>query len=357
MRHHIKNNGRQYQQVSARAFTLVEVLVALGIFMLLLVIILVPLNMGMTMLHLGSAKTEIQSSTQRVIDTMRGDLSKAIYVYPNDIVPTVTGTSVTAKAPYGGMAPYYKTDPCSATAADRVSNLSRIDMLLPETNDGNILSPVVPTYYIVSYYARRRDVNSSYQSIDNPDVLYRAQIPFRGDAADPTSLIDDNGAAVAPSAGNTMYPASDTLNANIYNSRYSNISSTSCGSNSATLNRSAAWLQQSSDGEPNLLPLTNQNSDPTPAPVFTLYGSHVSLMPTDIGMVTGATYKETYPGFVTPKSTFICADTNKDGIIDQVTLNVLLEKVDDMGAQPRGQDLTLPQVVNLPNVRSITNVK
>jgi hypothetical protein len=74
-------------------------------------------------------------------------------------------------------------------------------------------------------------------------------------------------------------------------------------------------------------------------------------------MVTGLSYKQSTTGYVPPKSTFICADTNKDGIIDQVKLSVMLQKVDDMGAEPRGQELNLPQVVDLPNVRSLVNIR
>ncbi|MEO6908571.1 MAG: hypothetical protein ABI210_11840, partial [Abditibacteriaceae bacterium] len=80
-----------------------------------------------------------------------------------------------------------------------------------------------------------------------------------------------------------------------------------------------------------------------------------------MGMVTGLSYKKSEIGYPLPpygpKSTFICADTNKDGVIDQVTLNVLLQEVDAAGAEPTGQDITMPQVVNLPNVRSIANVR
>jgi len=386
MRHHITNSLRQGNKVSRRAFTLVEVLVALAIFMLLLAIILVPLNMGFTMLHLGKANADVQSSTQRVIDRMRGDLTKAIYVYPNDVVPTVTGIPTNPKLPYGNPAdisptvlsvpvnPYFDGDPCTVITETsppqgRVSNLSRIDMLLPETNNGSILTPVLPTYYIVTYYARRRDVMKPYQPIDNPIVLYRAQIPFRGaqSPANPEYLISDAGAAVTPATSGDQYPAGDSLNANIYSSRYTNL--TACG---AADNRSAEWLTQSPDGEPNLEPLTTPpaslnytwpikacTSDIT---ACTLYGSHVSLLPTSVGLATGVDYRgyennTLVTAYTAPKSTFICADTNKDGIIDQVTLSVLLQDVDQSGAEPSGQRITLPQVVNLPNVRSIANVR
>ncbi|MEO6908387.1 MAG: prepilin-type N-terminal cleavage/methylation domain-containing protein, partial [Abditibacteriaceae bacterium] len=347
MQHQNYKNESQRRPDSRRGFTLVEVLVALAIFVLLLVIILVPLNMGFTMLHLGKTKVDVQTTTQRVIDRMRGDLTKAIYVYPNDVVPTVTGIPTSPKLPYGDPAliaagatsvpvnPYFDADPCTALSETtppqgRVSNLSRIDMLLPETNNGNILSPVIPSYYIVTYYARRRDVTQGYQSIDNPIVLYRAQIPFRGstvpapplpNSSHPDYLIKNDGTPVQPQTTGEVYLSSDTLNANIYDSRYANLGA--CGSNSTSVNRSAAWLQQSADGEPNLEPLTNENGAATPATPFTLYGSHIAVIPVSMGMVTGLSYKKSEIGYPLPpygpKSTFICADTNKDGVIDQVT--------------------------------------
>jgi hypothetical protein len=272
---------------------------------------------------------------------------------------------ITLSNPTVPVNPYFDGDPCSA-ATNRISNLSRIDMILPETNNGNILTPVLPTYYIVTYYARRRDVTKAYQPIDNPIVLYRAQIPFRGAPApsNPAYLISDAGAAVAPATSGDQYPASDSLNANIYNSRYTNLTSpTACGTGSPA-SISANWLTQSTDGEPDLEPLTNENFNSSPAAAFTLFGSHISLLSTGVGMVTDFDYRgydsNNQPitkSFYSPKSTFTCADTNNDGLIDQVTLSVLLQKVDQSGAEPNGQRITLPQVVNLPNVRSIANVQ
>lgn len=367
MRHHIIKNQDRDKFVSRRAFTLIEILVALAIFMLLLAIILVPLNMGMTMLHLGRAQIDIQSASQNTINQMRNDLSHAIYVYPNDMLPSVTGTMDLPKAPYrvAGMtgvsvAPYFNTDPCDILN-NRASNLSRIDLLLPETDNGSILTPVLPTFYLVTYYARRLDPSKDYQSIDNPIVLYRAQIPFRNqnDTRDMFSMVSSSGTDL-PTAGEDVYPptiATDPtqsinqeFNANIYSTRYTNLSA--CGTNAASINRSAAWLQQSPAGEPNLLPLTNPGGN-----ISTLYGSHTTVLPSGIGMATGLSYKASSPDYVLPKSTFICADTNKDGIIDQVTISLALEKVDDMGSEPGGQQMGTPQIVDLPNVRQLKNVK
>jgi len=376
MRHHIKNNLRQCKKVSRGAFTLVEILVALAIFVLLLAIILVPLNMGMTMLHLGRAQADIQAASQNTVNQMRGDLSRAIYVYPNDVVPSVTGIPTSPKLPYGDpslivnpgdivpVAPYFKTDPCTATFDDRVANLSRIDMLLPETDNGNILTPVLPTFYLVTYYARRLNPAKEYQSIDNPIVLYRAQIPFRNenDTRNLFSMVSSTGADIsAPSPQNEIYPptvindSSQSFNANIYSTRY--VDPSACGGNTAAINRSAAWLMQSAAGEPNLAPDATAPVTNPGGRISTLYGSHTTVLPSGIGMATGLSYKDTRPDYVPPKSTFICADTNKDGIIDQVTVSLVLEKVDDMGAQPKGQQLGLPQVIDLPNVRQLKDVK
>jgi prepilin-type N-terminal cleavage/methylation domain-containing protein len=352
MRYLITINRDKQNRISRRAFTLIEILVALAIFSLLLVIILVPLNMGFTMLHLGKAQADVQGTAQQVINRMRGDLTRAIYVYPNDILPSVTNSP----SPYAGKAPYLRQELCSATSTDYVSNLSRIDMLLPQTtDDGNILTPIIPTYYIVTYYSRRWDVNKDYNAIDNPIVLYRAQIPFRGapSPSDSAALINSSGNAVTPTG--PPYSSGNAFNANIYNERYTN--KTACGSNAAAINRSADWLVESADGEPNLVPLTNENDAANPADVFQLYGSHVAMLPVDTGMVTNYDYKQTVPNYVPPKSTFICSDVNSDGVIDQVKLSVSLQKVDDMGAQPRGQEITLSQVVDLPNVSSLSDIQ
>lgn len=373
MRHHIIKNQDRNDFVSRRAFTLIEILVALAIFVLLLAIILVPLNMGMTMLHLGRAQVDIQMASQNTVNQMRGDLSRAIYVYPNDVLPSVTGIPTNPKLPYGNpaditatvlsvpVAPYFEGDPCDASTV-RDNNLSRIDMLLPETDNGNILTPVLPTFYVVTYYARRLNVNQAYNSIDNPVVLYRAQIPFRNEnnTRNLFTMVSSTGADL-PVGGVDTYPpsiisdSSQEFNANIYSTRYTNLSA--CGTNATALNRSAAWLVQSPAGEPNLapdaaVPVTNPGGD-----ISTLYGSHTAVLPYGVGMATGVSYKANSPDYVSPKSTFICADTNKDGIIDRVTVSLVLEKVDDMGAQPRGQQLGLPQVIDLPNVRQLTDVK
>jgi|GEM_PF-2269842 len=371
-----KAGGRQ-RKVSRRAFTLIEIMVALAIFMLLLVIILVPLNMGMNLLHLGKAKADVQSASQQVIDQMRGDLTRAIYVYPNASIYSVTGNENAPKYPYGDISqidevanppgttntnpvpvePYFKGDPCAGgfdPETDRVENLARIDMLMPAMDNGSILKPIVPGTYLVTYYARRRDVDKAYHPIDNPILLFRAQVPFRGDPTNPDLPIGADGAALATAAITTA----NTVNANVYNSRYANLAA--CGTGSS---RSVAWLTEDENtGEPNLEPLTDEDGAATPATAFNLYGSHVSVVPRNMGLVTGVNYKG-YAGttmvttFTPPKSTFVCADTNGDGIVDQVSIDLRLETLDSAGAEPKGQNIGMKQVVDLPNVRAITGIR
>ena len=183
MQHQRHNlNKCRYMSPGRKGFTLVEILVALAIFMLLLTIIIVPLNLAVNLLHVGTMEVNLRSSSQNIVDRVQRDLIHAVYVFPNTVLPTVTGTSDNPISPYNGdstlippvpVAPYFDGDPCNN---NRVSNLARIDLLLPVTsNHDGIFAPVIPLYYVVTYYARRLDVNKQYQPIDNPIVLFRSQ--------------------------------------------------------------------------------------------------------------------------------------------------------------------------------------
>lgn len=367
MRHQITINKGQQKLTSRHGFTLIEVLVALAIFSLLLVIILVPLNMGFTMLHLGKAQSDVQSATQEVVDRMRSDLTKAVYVFPNAKMPSVTNKSPYCASGAGSCAagtgtyfgPYLQmsgVDTITSASPDAgatagackssggVANLSRIDMILAQTNGNSLITPVQPSYYLVSYYARRRDVTKPYQPIDNPIVLYRAQIPYYSpDATNPGYLATD-GTVVA--AGN------NDVNADTSNNRYGN----NCS------DQGSWWLAESKYGEPNLQPLTDENGAANPAAAFIEYGSHVSMLPTDLGMATGVDYRgynaqnQSVSTYTPPKSTFVCADTNNDGVIDEVRLTVLLQNATPSSSGSNGPQINLPQVVDLPNVRSMANI-
>jgi len=141
------------------AFTLVEILVALGVMMLLLVIVLVPVNLGLNLFHIGKARAEISQANQLVLNQLSRELRQAVYVYPNEAMPGV------ANAP-------------------SVANTSRIDFILPALdNKGAVLTPTRASNYLVTYYARRlkqKDEDGAevpYDVFSNPIVLWRAQYP------------------------------------------------------------------------------------------------------------------------------------------------------------------------------------
>jgi hypothetical protein len=297
--------------------------------MLLMVIILVPINLAINMLHVGKMEVNVRGATQEVIDRMRDDLKRAIYVFPND---------TDSHPPYNGYPPYFTGDPCNL---DRVSNLSRIDLLLPDTNDHDgVYAPVIPSYYIVTYYARRLDTSKDYQPITNPIVLFRAQIPFRGSPDCPACLIDGNGTAVQPSTSGELYPSNKSLNANVFTGRYNHLAD--CGTaNAAAVNRSAEWLTQSATGEPNLEPLTQGTAD-----AFKLYGSHTNLLSSGMGLSTRIPYRNSVASYERPDTSFICKDTDGDGLIDQVTVKLAVYLVDSEQAYT-AKEFTLSQVMEV----------
>lgn len=287
------------------AFTLVEVLVALAVMMVMMTIILVPINMGMNVFHIGKARAEVQQANQLVINQLAAELKQAVYVFPNEEMPGITD-----KAPYNG-APYYD----SATST-RVSNTARLDFLLPEVgNNGAILAPPVANNYIVTYYAHRLDPNSTkpYDVFNNPIVLWRAQYPYRNDSITSTNTAD----LVDLAAG-----------------RYSDIANLS--------ETDLDWLRQDK-GEPNLASQSSVNNDAV------ISASHTQITPRD--MVLVAPNAQSGTSFQ-PDSSFICDDANGDGKIDRVTISLLLGKYDSIGAAgDNSQQIRSMQTVALPNIK------
>lgn len=303
------------------AFTLIEILVALAVLMLMMSIILVPINMGLNVFHIGKARVEVQQANQLVLNQLAAELKRAVFVFPNEEMPGITN-----KVPYtlNGGKPYY--DPTIATAADRpVSNTARLDFLLPAlSSNGTILTPPQPNNYIVTYYARRLDDTKAYDIFSNPVVLWRAQYPYNP---------DPSGAAL-------------TTPANISNTRYGDWT-----------NNANKWLFQS-DGEPNLSP-----SSSVPLPNFcnqafnsASAASHTQITPRDMALVVDATkanLPDTDPNkSLQPDSSFICDDANNDGKIDHVTMSLLLQKYDSLAdAEDKSQQIRSTQSVALPNIK------
>lgn len=332
------------------AFTLVEMLVAIGILGILLVIILVPVRLAVDSLSIGKSRANLQQSAQAAMQQIETDIRRAIHVFPN--APT---RGITDRAPYsfdGTLQPPYirsiiqpasgadqtqsTNGVCSpATAVERWSNPTRLDLLLPKRNDdGSLKIPVAPSDTIITYYARRQKQSTNaptYDILDNPVMLFRAQFPFRnGDGS--------------------RFPTATTTerNADVTNNRYSD----SCSA-VAFRNKETRWLSHNFFGEANLEPLAVDAE----IGAFLVLGTHNAVIPSGTGLVTPqASNFPTVKESLVPSTTFACQDTNNDGKIDRVTVNLAVEEYDSGNAdvrsgKPNSQVFRLKRIIDLPNVR------
>lgn len=291
------------------AFTLVEILVALAIMMLLLAILLVPINMALNVFHIGKARNEVKQANQVVLNQLAAELRQAVYVYPNEKMPGITD-----KAPYTGnnQQPYFQLN---TSTNCQVSNTARLDFLLPSQGaSGAVGTPLKASNYVVTYYARRLDTGKAYDAYSNPVVLFRAQYPYRND--------DGTGSANAD-ASITRYPAG------------------SCGATAATASKE--WLTQTESGETDLEPLCAYSP-------LSQTANHTLITPRDMGLVAPNAADTPTPSYQ-PDSSFTCDDTNGDGKIDRVTMNINMAKYDSIGADSKNQRVRLSQTVDLPNVK------
>lgn len=354
-------------------FSLVEMLVAVGILAILLIIILVPIRLAVDSMSLGKSRANLQQSAQAAMTQIETDIRRAIYVFPNEAMRGITDqppySGDPTAAPFSGnlQQPYFlsnlstdtgatPTGVCTATnpttGKGAWSNPSRLDLLLPRRNGDNSLAvPIQPGDTIVTYYARREKYTSStgtvpdYDILDNPMMLFRAQFPFRyGDAT------------------RADYPApgvANARNANVETTRYSSSYTKdgvtkSCTTNAVALNRETRWLSHNFLGEANLQPLC---TDATTGGSDLVLGTHTSVIPTGTGLVTpnAINFPTTARSLVTSNS-FACQDTNSDGKIDRVTVNLAVEEYDGGNAdvrsgKPNSQVFRLKRIIDLPNVR------
>ena len=327
-----------------RAFSLVELMIAIAIFSLLLAVVFVPLRAGLDAFHVGKAKSETQGAAQVTLDQIERDLRRAVYVFPNAQLPGVTD-----RAPYlanGGL-PYVKSIDNADIAAptrgicDKPSNAiawsdtARLDLLLAKRdNQGRVQTPPRAGDTVVSYYARRQNLNAPFDAVDNPVVLFRAEFPFRGTLQTP----------VTPTGA---------LNADTTGARFP----TTCTA-APVQNRSDLWLAHNALGEADLEPLCTDTTDPN------VSGSHTVAVPRGVGLVASQAYRAATAfdpkteAPLQPDSSFELSDTNGDGKIDRVTVALALETFDanagvnvNANNQPKGQIVRARRVVDLPNVR------
>ena len=313
------------------------------------------------------------------------DLRNSVYVVPNARV-----LGVTDKEPYttqnnlDGLPYYISTDAtdigepgkgtagqpkgiaCSTTAK-HWSNTSSITMIQVRRDaTGNVLTPVAPSYNMVTYYARRQQLDKIYDPIDNPVVMYRAEYPAFGILKTPD---------VAPAPLLVQSPAG-AYNAKADFKRVTN-GDDACTNGTAIANRSALWLSHNFLGEADLLPLTEVGKTGAPAEfqpaanfdINAASYSHTLAIPRGLALETSNGYRA-LPGYtplapdtrgaeesLVPDTTFTCADTNGDGKIDRVTISLGLASF-QVGAQgqlknnqPVGTVLRATRTVNLPNIQ------
>ena len=366
-----RNSVLRRTRRSRHAFTLVEVLVALGILAILLVIIVLPLRLGFDSFNAGNAQSLTQSALQATMTDMEKDIRQAIYVFPNARV-----LNVTDQAPYNKTAPYFRSiqsgdtgDPtaastakaCGTTSATQTSqhwsDPARLDMVQVRRDaQGDVLTPLKPSYTIVSYYARRQQLDKAYDPIDNPVVMYRAEYPafaVRSDGTPVPLKVTD---------------VTDAFNAKIDFTR--NVDAATCSSVGAEANRSALWLTNNVFGEANLLPLTNPNVNTATFPDVAANAaySHTLAIPRGLALQASRAFRATIPvptdfdpaneAPLVPDSSFVCTDTNNDGKIDRVTISLALASFDvgaqgqlDQNFQPKGTVLRGTRTIDLPNIQ------
>ncbi len=364
---------------SRHAFTLVEVLVALGILAILLVIIVLPLRLGFDSFNKGNAQTLTQSALQATMTDMEKDFRQAVYVIPNARVQNVT-----SEEPYkttnnlSGLPYYLSTDAtdtgepgkgtpgnpngiaCSANSKSW-SNPSTVSMIQVRRDaTGNVLTPLAPSYNIVTYYPRRQQLGKPYDPVDNPIVMYRAEYPAFG-------ILTASG---SPDPLKVQSPAG-AFNAKADFRRITSADAV-CTSDAAIANRSSLWLSHNFYGEADLLPLTevgktgvpNTFQPTTNYTIASASYSHTLAIPRGLALEASNGYRALGPaadagGALVPDTSFTTTDTNKDGKIDRVTISLGLAsfevgaqgQLDPVTQQPKGTVLRGTRTIDLPNIQ------
>ena len=367
-----RNFSSQRIRRSRHAFTLIEVLVALGILAILLVIIVLPLRLGFDSFNKGNAQNLTQSAVQATLTDMGNDIRDAVYVFPNARVAGITNkppyTNDVANSEYDAQLPYYiskdttKTGEPTGVVCSNVKNWvnpARLDMIkVRRDNKGNVLTPLAPSYNIVTYYPRRQELTKPYDPVNNPIVMYRAEYPAFG-------ISINNGTPqrlrVAPNGAFNAELDARRINFD------STVTATECGSTNAAITaRSSQWLAHNYFGETDLLPLTK----PIATTDFNISeaeaASYSQTLATPRGLALEATnaYRSVLgpiadaQGSLVPDTSFTTTDTNNDGKIDRVTISMGLASFSAAGEgdfdtttnQPKGTVLRGTRTIDLPNI-------
>jgi prepilin-type N-terminal cleavage/methylation domain-containing protein len=316
-------------------FTLIEVMVSLGLLLVMLAIIFVPLTQAFEVFNIGRTSTALQQSADQTVKLIAADLQRAIAVYPNDALPGITD-----RPPYSSdgslTRPFFNTGTACGPTNDRVSNTARIDFLVPEryanplivgTEIGSVGATLTPAKYIVTYYARLYK-DGAFDAFSNPIVIYRAQMPYQL----------SNGNAIT----NTM---------NVSSTRY-NAGGTNCERAKWLFQAPAVVAVTASDPEEPVRPALEALSINTANGPTGVQGSHSLVTPLNMAI---SAIKLGDGQAMRPDLTFSCEDVNSDGIIDRVRIRLTLSQYEEgntgRNGEPSEQKITATQVVDLPNVK------
>lgn len=337
-----------------RAFTLVEMMVALAVFLVLLVVMFVPLNLSTDLANIGTARANTQLAADQALDQITGELQRAIVVFPNDHL-----SGVTTLPPYnqnagknGYFFPYLRdaNGYNTATGAQTVKacpiggatiaagNTARIDFLLPRSNFGTLDARLQPENTLVSYYFRRRDISQPFDPIDNPVVMFRAQMPYRYYATGTDGVITAEPFMAPDVAG--------AVNVRLTNDRFTR-RTTDCATKPAIVSREMAWMTQNQFGEFDLAPLCV--SPPISGSAQPTFGAHSLVLPRDMAVIApNATKDYTLTTSFVPDSSFLVRDNDGDGKIDAVEVKLNVGQYDKGYAVRRDQGsdkaVPIPQV-------------
>ncbi len=354
-----------------QAFSLVEMLVALAIFLVLLTAVFVPIKLAGDLSGVATSRSQTQQAAVDGIRLIKTDISKAIVILPNDRMAGVTDVYPYTQPPpapnvlAGNNGYPYRRDSsgyqkpatvqgngtsapnaCGATASP-APNTARLDLILPANTDQNSVDPNLRhNSVLVSYYSRRRDITKVFDPINNPVVLYRAQIPFQYNAPPP-----------GPPTGPQPFPAWEqpaAFNADLSNQRFDTAATTPPR---ACVARSLQWLTMNQYGEFDLtrLALPPANAPITPPSESPVFGSHQLVLPRDTALLTPNAAADTTAApapanmSLVPDTTFVCSDANKDGKIDTVTVQLSVGQYDQNSVNRRssgtpGKSVLVPQV-------------
>ena len=346
---------RPYSRRPSRrqGFTLIEILIAVGLFLVLLAIILVPLNQAFKVFNVGRTSIALQNAADTTVKTIAADLRGAVVVFPNDELPGITD-----RAPYKNPlyaltpanacpgagcsnAPYMidldpnstgdSSDSCANRRKFRVGNSARVDFLLPvrNSNDGSVVSPVKPEIYVVSYFTQRqkaiKEPSESFEEYENPIAVYRAKTLYQKSDGDPKTGL------------------------NTTNTRYG---SGGCDSDWLRQIPATTKAQASATGGPPYRAAEAQI--PTDADT----DERSMVTPRDTAVSTRFVFDPAFPNNINratmqPDLNFACEDSDGNGVIDRVTISLTLVQYEDAGSDGKvtGQRVTATQIVNLSNAR------